>query len=98
MSAKEISRLDKLAREILREDGITSLKQHHNYDSIRKKKNAGYAEYYLNKCCNNLKRTIEADASIYRRLVDIDSKLGTRASQQLFRCLAWTTRWDIIKV
>ena len=40
----------------------------------------------------------KADASIYRKLVQIDSKLGTSASEQLAHCLYNTTRWDFIKV
>ena len=58
----------------------------------------GYAEYYLSKCWNDLKKINEADATVYQRLVDIDSTLGTELSDQLNRCLHRTTRWDIIKV
>ena len=58
----------------------------------------GYADYYLVKCWNESKKINEADASVYRRLLEIDSKLGTDDSLQLSACLSWTTRWDIIKV
>ena len=34
----------------------------------------------------------------YTTLVDLDSKFGTTASEQLFWCIKNTTRWDIIKV
>ena len=59
---------------------------------------AGYAEYYLFKCKNESTMVNEADASIYRQLVEIDTALGTTAGTQLFNCLFRTTRWDIIKV
>ena len=59
---------------------------------------AGYAEYYLIKCSNKTTMINEADASIYRQLVEIDTALGTTAGTQLFGCLYRTTRWDIIKV
>ena len=41
---------------------------------------------------------LKADASVYRKLVHIDSQLGTSASRQLTECLYNTTRWDLIKV
>ena len=58
----------------------------------------GYANYYLSKCENESTMVNEADASIYRQLVEIDTALGTTAGTQLFGCLYQTTRWDIIKV
>ena len=68
------------------------------YDWIRAKKFAGFAHLYLRQCGSDLKMINEADVSIYRKLVDIDFKLGTSASLQLLGCLNWNTRWDIIKV
>ena len=38
------------------------------------------------------------DVEVYARLVELDTKLGTRTSEQLFLCLFLTTRLDIIKV
>ena len=58
----------------------------------------GYADYYLVRCWNESKMVNEADASVYRQLVEIDTALGTAVSMQLWCCLSWTTRWDIIKV
>ena len=58
----------------------------------------GYADYYVMNCWNKTKMINEANASVCRQLVDIDSKLGTDASTQLGCCLSWTTRWDIIEV
>ena len=37
------------------------------------------------------------DREIYSKLVQLDSRLGTRASDQLYKCLSHTTRSDIIK-
>ena len=61
-------------------------------------KDFGYADYYLVRCWNDSLKINEADASVYRQLAEIDSVLGTTASNQLWACLSWTTRWDIIKV
>ena len=75
-----------------------------DYDWITKKADdhgiyhGGYAEYYLHKCWNDSKLINEADATVYKRLVDIDSTIGTELYQQLLGCLKWTTRWDIMKV
>ena len=97
VSEEEKIRLNKLVGNILREAGV-DFEEDEDYDSIRKKGYAGYAHLYLQGCRNVSKKINEADASIYRQLIDIDSKLGTEASEQLFWCLQYTTRWDIIKV
>ena len=38
------------------------------------------------------------DIQVYTKLVKLDSKIGTTASKQLFWCLRFTTRSDIIEV
>ena len=38
------------------------------------------------------------DIPLYTKLVKLDTKLGTKVSEQLFKCLCSTTRLDIIKV
>ena len=53
----------------------------------------GYAGYYLEQINGD-----EADASVYRKLVDIDTGLGTKASDQLYVCLRLTSRPELIKV
>ena len=53
----------------------------------------GYAGYYLEQMNGD-----EADPSIYRQLVDIDTGLGTKASDQLYVCLRLTSRPEFIKV
>ena len=63
-----------------------------------KAKIQGYADYYLAKCWNGSKLANEADVTIYSKLLEIDSALEAPVSRQLWACLSWTTRWDIIKV
>ena len=96
--------MNNLGGEILRKAGLI-FEEEKDYDWITKGVNhrfgiddEGYADYYLVKCWNATTMINEADASVYRKLVDIDSKLGTDASKQLGCCLSWTTRWDIIEV
>ena len=80
----------------MREAGLI-FEEWKDYDWI-KLRHPGYATYYLHKCWNDSKKINEADATVYQRLVDIDSTLGTELSDQLYGCLSRTTRWDIIKV
>ena len=41
----------------------------------------GYAHYYLQEL------KTKADVAIYKQLLEIDAKLGTAQSEQLFECL-----------
>ena len=98
MSEEDEIQLNKRAGRILREAGVV-FEDWKDYDWITKETDdEGYADYYLVKCWNETKMINEADVSVYRQLVDIDSKLGTGASTQLDCCLSWTTRRDIIEV
>ena len=82
----------------MREAGL-DFEEGMDYDSINKLAWIyGYATYYLSKCQNDSTMINEADATVYQKLIDIDSTLGTELSRQLYGCLRWTTRWDIIKV
>ena len=59
---------------------------------------AGFAHLYLMRCDKELKSDDPIDIQIYTKLVELDSRLGLTASEQLRRCLEHTTRSDIIKV
>ena len=84
--------------KLLRDAGI-DFAVGRDYDWITKDFGCpGYAEYYLSECENESTMINEADASIYRQLVEIDKALGTTAGTQLSCSLYCTTRWDIIKV
>ena len=49
--------------------------------------------------CNKESESNEViDINIYKKLIELDMKLGTTASEQLFKCLKFTTRLDIIRV
>ena len=99
--------MNDLGGNILREAGL-DFEESKDYDWITKGfrytgadiglRCYGYAEYYLRNCWNDSKLMNEADVKVYKRLVDIDTTLGTGLSLQLWRCLCLTTRCDIIKV
>ena len=94
----EKKRLNDRAGKLLRDAGL-DFGDGKNYEWIKENTgDVGYADYYLVRCWNKSRMINEADASIYRQLVEIDTVLGTAVSLQLWCCLSWTTRWDIIKV
>ena len=104
MNKEEERQLNQRAGKILREAGLV-FEEWKDYNWITKGvehrdgiDDEGYADYYLVNCFNETKMINEADSSVYRELVDIDSKLGTSISMQLSCCLSYTTRWDIIEV
>ena len=68
------------------------------YETLRKKNWVGFANVYLNQCNEESKPNDAIDIRFYTKLVELDARLGTTASEQLFKCLQKTTRSDIIKV
>ena len=58
----------------------------------------GFAHFYFSKCHRELNSSNEIDKELFSKLVKLDKRLGTRASDQLNECLLKTTRSDIIKV
>ena len=64
----------------------------------RKKGAVGFGHVYLKRCNKESKKGDKIDVEVYSKLVELDARLGTKASEQLYECLARTTRWDIIKV
>ena len=107
VNEEEKKRLNESAGKILREAGL-DFEEWKDYDWIRNEtytddfgndvKDIGFADYYLVRSWNKSKMINEADATIYKRLVEIDTTLGTELSLQLTSCVALTTRLDIIKV
>ena len=55
----------------------------------------GLAQIYLEYC--DMRETC-ADAHIFTTLIEIDTKLGKTANQQLDWCLTFAIRLDLIKV
>ena len=68
------------------------------YESLRKKGLVGIAQFYLMRCIEESKTDDGIDIQVYTKLIELDSRLGTTASEQLNLCLQLTTRSDIIKV
>ena len=68
------------------------------YERLRKTGWVGFAQVYLNQCSKESKSNDGIDKEVYSKLVELDTRLGTTASEQLFGSLCKTTRSDIIKV
>ena len=64
----------------------------------------GFSRKYLERCkkespySNQKKSNDETNKEVYTKLVELDTRLGRKASELLFGCLENTTRSDIIKV
>ena len=71
-----------------------------NFDVLRDEEHGfvGYANYYLKKCWNESELKNKADVTRYKQLLEIDSKLGTTQTEQLFECLLYSPRKDLIEV
>ena len=57
-----------------------------------------FASRYLERYNEESKSNDEINKEVYTKLVELDTRLGTTASKQLYNCLENTTRSDIIKV
>ena len=44
----------------------------------------GFAQFYLDRCIKEFESDEKIDSQLFKRLVLLDSKLGTSASEQLF--------------
>ena len=69
-----------------------------DYDKLREIGCVGYAQYYLFKCWDKSELKNNADVAIYKQLLEIDAKLGTSQTEQLFGCLRHSPRKDLIEV
>ena len=68
------------------------------YKDLRNENWVGFAEFYLERCDKDSEIENIADTQVYSKLVELDSRLGTTATEQLFECLRFTLRFDILKV
>ena len=52
----------------------------------------------MDRCNKESDTGVKANIAVYTKLTELDARLGTTASEQLFGCLLKTSRLDIIKV
>ena len=87
-----------MAGRLIKSRGIYMDVKDGEYEELRELGYVGYANYYLKACWDESELNNKADVSIYKQLLDIDSKLGTTQSEQLFECVFNSLRMDLIKV
>ena len=100
MSDKERKELNLKAGRLIKSLGISSDVTDNEFDVLRDEEHGfvGYAHYYLQKCWDESELKNKADVKVYKQLFDIDSRLGTSQSEQLFECVFHSLRMDLIKV
>ena len=54
------------------------------YEKLRKDDYVGFADIYLQRCDKESKSENIADVQLYTKLVELDTRLGTTATKQLF--------------
>ena len=69
-----------------------------DHDELREDGFVGYASFYLQECWDESELKNKADVAVYKQLLEIDSKLGTTQSEQLFQCVFLSLRIDLIQV
>ena len=69
-----------------------------NWNILRKKNYAGFADFYLVQTFDSSMLKNVADLIYFEKLVEIDLKLGARITEELSGCLVHAMRTDLIKV
>ena len=69
-----------------------------DYEKLREDGYVGFAEVYLQRCDEESKSENFADVQLYAKLVELDTRLGTTATEQLFEGFYYSLRLDLIKV
>ena len=86
----------------LNKQGIDLLKKNNvgylDYDTLRKGRWAGFANYYLGQSWDETALVNRAKVKVYEELFKIDNQLGTTMSEQLFKCVYSSLRLDLVKV
>ena len=99
LSDKERKELNLKAGRLIKTRGIYMDVKDGEYEELREIHGfVGYANYYLQGCWDESKLKNKADVAIYKQLLEIDSKLGTTQTEQLFQCVKQSFRMDLIKV
>ena len=87
--------LNKQGIDLLKKNGIYG---HGGYDTLRKDGYVGFANYYLQESWDETALVNKADVKVYEELFKIDNQLGTTMSEQLFECVRYSFRLDLVKV
>ena len=98
LTEKEKKELNIRGRDILRKTGVPYGGEV-DYDTLRTKHGwAGFASYYIGASWDETELVNKADINIYKELILIDEKLGTKMTEQLWYCVGYSYRKDLFKV
>ena len=98
LSDAERKRLNLEAVRLIQSVGKSITVGENGFDQLRELDYVGYAHYYLEKCYDESELVNKADVTICKQLLEIDSKLGTTQTEQIFQCVFQSVRMDLIKV
>ena len=98
ISDDERKELNLKAGRMVKSQGIFAFVRDSEYDELKSVGYVGYASYYLQHCLDESELKNNADVAVYKQLLEIDSKLGTTQTEQLFYCVFNSLRMDLIKV
>ena len=98
MSAQERTEFNLEAERMIDSLGIDIDVTGREFDVLRESGLVGYANYYLKNCWNESELKNIADVIIYKQLLEIDAKLGTTQTEQLFVCVFHSLRMDLFMV
>ena len=99
MSDKERKELNLKAGNLIKSQGIFIRVTENKFEMLREELGyVGYADYYLQESWDESELKNKADVAVYKQLLEIDSKLGTTQTEQLFECVFHSLRIDLIKV
>ena len=99
LSDVERKELNLKAGTLIKILGINIAVTENKFDVLREKLGwVGYASYYVGHCYDDSELINKAEIEIYKKLLEIDAKLGTTSTEQLFKCVFHSVRMDLIKV
>ena len=79
-------------------DGYSGSDNPDDYDKLRRAGYVGFAHFYLKQSWDKTALVNKAKVKVYEELVKIDNQLGTTMSEQLYECVFWLLRLDLVKV
>ena len=68
------------------------------FDELRGRGFVGFANFYLRKCYDFSELKNKGEVENYKELLEIDAKLGTTETEQLYKLVYNSVRMDLIKV
>ena len=67
-------------------------------ECLKKSNHIGFAHFYFSRCNQESQSKNEIVKEVYTKLIELDTRLGTQPSEQLFMCVFHTLDLDILKV